>query len=50
MQIKNRQQFLTIVTLAAIGLLAIDRIISPPLVAFWNGRAARIRQLQAQVK
>jgi len=49
-QIKNRQQFLTILTLTAIGLLAVDRIISPPLVAFWNQRSARIRQLQAQVK
>jgi hypothetical protein len=49
-QIKNRQQFLTIVTLTAIGLLAMDRIISPPLTKLWNDRAARIATLQKQVK
>lgn len=50
MQIKNRQQLLTIITVAAVGLLALDRIVSPPLVRLWNDRAARIRILRQDVK
>lgn len=49
MQIKNRQQFLTIITLAAVGLLALDRIISPPLVKLWNERAKEIKTLRQEV-
>jgi Tfp pilus assembly protein PilO len=48
--IKNRQQFLTILTIAAVALLALDKIVSPPLVRIWNDRATRIRQLRADVK
>lgn len=50
MQIKNRQQFLIIITVAAVALLAIDKIISPPLMKFWNDRAARIKKLRDDVK
>ena len=50
MQIKNRQQLLTILTLTAIGLLVLDKIVTPPLMAFWNKRAAQIVTLQKQVK
>ena len=49
MQIKNRQQFLTIVTLTAVGLLALDRIISPPLTKLWNDRSKEITALKKQV-
>lgn len=50
MQIKNRQQFLTILTITAVALLVIDKIVTPPLIGFWNDRAARIKTLQAEVK
>ena len=50
MQIKNRQQVLTIVTLVAVGLLAADRIVRPPLQKLWNDRALRIARLQEEVK
>jgi hypothetical protein len=48
--IKNRQQFLTIITLTAVGLLAMDRIIGPPLMKLWNDRSARIEALKGKVK
>ena len=50
MQIKNRQQFLTILTIVAVGLLVVDRILTPPLVKVWNERAARIKKLREDVK
>ncbi len=50
MQIKNRQQFLTILTLTAVGLLALDRIVRPPLAKIWDERATRIAKLKRDVK
>lgn len=50
MQIKNRQQFLTILTLTAVGLLALDRIVRPPLQKMWSDRSAQIATLQRKVK
>ena len=50
MQIKNRQQFLTILTLTAIGLLVLDKVVEPPLTKLWNKNAAQITSLQNQVK
>ncbi|HWD94595.1 MAG TPA: hypothetical protein VG938_19860 [Verrucomicrobiae bacterium] len=50
MQIKNRQQFLTILTITAVALLAIDKIITPPLTKLWDTRSARIKQLRENVK
>lgn len=50
MQIKNRQQFLTILTLTAVGLLALDRIVRPPLAKIWDERSTRIAKLQRDVK
>ena len=50
MQIKNRQQLLTVLTLTVIGLLVLDKIVSPPLTKLWNGRAARLLKLQTDVK
>jgi hypothetical protein len=49
-QIKNRQQFLTILTLVAVALLAIDKIIAPPLESFWKARQARLNELRQEVK
>jgi len=49
-QIKNRQQLLTILTLTVIGLLVLDKIVSPPLTKLWKGRADRITKLQNDVK
>ncbi len=50
MQIKNRQQLLTILTITVIGLLVLDKIISPPLTAMWKERSTRLTNLQNQVK
>ena len=50
MQIKNRQQFLTILTLTVIGLLVLDKVVTPPLTSFWNSRSAQIVSLKNQVK
>jgi len=49
MQIKDRQQFLTILTLIAVALLAIDKIIAPPLETFWHDRQTRLKNLHEQV-
>ena len=46
MQIKNRQQLLTIVTIAAVSLLAGDRLVRAPLTASWKERAAQIAALR----
>lgn len=50
MQIKNRQQLLTFITVAALAVLALDKIVSPPLVKLWNDRTAQINSLRNQVK
>jgi hypothetical protein len=48
-QIKNRQQLLTILTLSAVALLALDKIVWPPLQGIWDRRAQRIRTLKENV-
>lgn len=50
MQIKDRQQFLTVLAIIAIALLVIDKLIAPPLEGFWDARAQRIEDLQKKVK
>lgn len=50
MQIKDRQQFLTILAGIAVALLILDKIVAPPLTNFWNTRAKELTDLQAQVK
>lgn len=50
MQIKNRQQFLTILTIVAVALFAVDKILTPPLVKVWNDRKTRITKLRDDVK
>jgi len=48
-QIKNRQQILTISAIAVLGLFAADKIVFDPLMDVWNARAKQIEQLRAQV-
>ncbi len=49
MQIKNRQQFLLAAAIAAVALLAGDRLVLSPLVNAWSGRAKRIEELRKQI-
>src|ERR1044071_9395249 len=49
MPTKNRQQLLTIVAVAAIALLALDRILLPPLAKFFRDRSAQIADLRTKV-
>jgi len=46
----NRQRLLTILTLTAIGLLVLDKIVTPPLTKLWDDHSKRIVSLQTQVK
>lgn len=49
MQIKDRQKLLLIVTIAAVGLFALDALVRAPLMSAWNARAARVTTLRNQV-
>ena len=49
MEIKNRQQTLAIAAIAAVALLASDRVIFSPLKDHWKGRAERITELKKDV-
>lgn len=49
MQIKNRQKFLTILTLSIIGLLVLDKVVTPPLTKLWKSRSAEIKALKREV-
>jgi len=49
MQIRNRQQFLTIAAIAAVALFAGDRLALSPLLQAWSGRATRITELSKQI-
>lgn len=49
MQIKNRQQVLLILTVAAIALFAGDRLVLSPLTAAWSARAKRIGELRRKI-
>jgi hypothetical protein len=49
MQIRNRQQLLTIVAIVAVALFAGDRLVFSPLLKAWNGRADRIAELRKQI-
>jgi hypothetical protein len=49
-QIKDRQQLLTIVAIAGISLLALDRIVRPPLMNLWDARNKEIQNLQSEVR
>ena len=49
MQIKNRQQLLIIVAIAAIVLFAGDQLVLSPLMKAWSARATRIAELRKQI-
>ena len=49
MQIKDRQQFLTVLAVAAVALLLLDKMILPPLTAFWKDRNQQIKDLRTKV-
>lgn len=49
MQIKDRQQLLLIVTVAAAVLFAGDRLVLSPLIKAWNDRSTRIAELTKQI-
>lgn len=49
MQIKDRQKFLVIVTIVAVGLFAADELVRAPLMSAWSARAAKITALRNQV-
>ena len=47
--LKNRQQLLAVVAIAAVALFAADRLIRAPLASAWNARAKRIADLRTQI-
>lgn len=49
MPTKNRRQLLMIVAGAGLALLALDRVLLPPLAKFWRDRSAQIVDLRAKV-
>jgi Tfp pilus assembly protein PilO len=49
MKIDNRQQFLAVVSMAAVLLLAADRLVYTPLAALWKSRSVRIAELRQQI-
>jgi Tfp pilus assembly protein PilO len=49
MEIKNRQQMLTVVAIAAVVLFAGDKLVIGPLTNAWNARAQRIKDLRQKV-
>ena len=49
MEIRNRQQTLAIVAIAAVALLASDHLIFSPLKEHWKARAERITELKKNV-
>ncbi len=49
MKIANRQQFLGILAIAAVALLAGDRLVFTPLARAWKARAERIAKLKEDV-
>ncbi len=49
MKIKNRQQFLIVLTIAVVALFFSDRLIIEPLAGWWKARSTRVAQLRRQV-
>ena len=49
MNIKNRQQLLTISAIAVVALFAADKLLLNPLTSAWKQRATRIAELRRQV-
>jgi len=48
-QIKNRQQLLTVVAIAAAALFAANQLVLSPILKVWNGRATRIADLRKNI-
>lgn len=49
MNIKNRQQFLVVLTLAVLGLYVADLLLFEPMTKWWRSRQDQITQLRQQV-
>jgi Tfp pilus assembly protein PilO len=49
MKIENRQQILIVLTIAAVALLAADKLVFTPLTRAWTGRSKEIARLRTQV-
>ena len=49
MNIKNRQQLLTVSALAIVALFAADKLLLGPLTASWKHRSTRLAALRSQV-
>lgn len=50
MKIDNRQRFLVIVTIAIVGLFALDKILLTPLIEGWKTRSAAVSQLRKSIE
>jgi len=50
MKIENRQRVLAVIAIAAVALLASERLIFAPLTRSWKARADRIAELKESVK
>ena len=49
MNLKSRQQLLTISAIAVVALFAADKLLLGPLTASWKHRSARLTELRSQV-
>jgi Tfp pilus assembly protein PilO len=49
MKIKNRQQFLVVVTIAIIALFVSDRLVFEPLIKWWKTRETQVVKLRQEV-
>ena len=49
MKIQNRQDFLVMLTIAAVGLFVAVNFIFTPLQGWWSARQAQVRDLRAKV-
>jgi Tfp pilus assembly protein PilO len=49
MQIKDRQQVLTALAIAAVALLLLDKMVLPPVTAFWKDRNQQIKDLKGKI-
>lgn len=50
MKIKNRQDFLVVLTIAAVALAVLVNFIFPPIIGWWSDRQKQISDLRDKVK
>src|ERR1017187_6197148 len=50
MKIKNRQDFLVVLTLAVVGLAVAVNFIFPPILGWWSDRQKQVADLRDKVK